>query len=50
MAADFGYALGFIDCFGCATLADAPRDLPRMEVRGDMTLDQFAAMMEAARA
>lgn len=50
MAADFGYALGFVDRFGCATLADAPRDLPRMEVRGDMTLDQFAAMMEATRA
>ena len=49
-ASSLGYALGFVDRFGPATLADAPRDLPRMEVRGDMTLDQFAAMMEAARA
>lgn len=50
MAEEQGYTLGFASETGCATLNSAPRDLPRIEVRGDMTLDSFAAMLEGTRA
>lgn len=50
MAAGLGYRIGFGAESGPASLDSPVRDLPRIEVDSDMSLDQFAAMMEAARA
>jgi peptidoglycan/xylan/chitin deacetylase (PgdA/CDA1 family)/2-polyprenyl-3-methyl-5-hydroxy-6-metoxy-1,4-benzoquinol methylase len=47
LAADSGYGLAFAARSGCASLGDHPLDAPRIEVRGDMALDQFVATMEA---
>jgi glycosyltransferase involved in cell wall biosynthesis/peptidoglycan/xylan/chitin deacetylase (PgdA/CDA1 family) len=45
-----GYALGMIAGSGVAHLSQPPLDLPRIEVRGDWSLDDFVAAIEAARA
>jgi glycosyltransferase involved in cell wall biosynthesis/peptidoglycan/xylan/chitin deacetylase (PgdA/CDA1 family) len=47
LAAETGYSIVFGSKTGLARLGDDPLDLPRMEVRGDRTLDDFIQMMEA---
>jgi peptidoglycan/xylan/chitin deacetylase (PgdA/CDA1 family) len=49
LAAQCGYGVVFTTDCATATLADNPLHLPRLEVRGDMALDNFAGMMEASR-
>lgn len=49
LSAEFGYSLAFVARTGVAGLGDPPLDLPRLEVKGGVPLDQFATMMEAAR-
>lgn len=50
MTAALGYRIGFGARIGAATLDDAVSDLPRIEIAREMSLDRFAAMLEAARA
>jgi peptidoglycan/xylan/chitin deacetylase (PgdA/CDA1 family) len=47
LAAEIGFQTGFSTAPGAAKLADDPLELPRIEVRGDLTLEAFAASMEA---
>lgn len=49
LAHDCGYALGFGTESRRAQLRDDRFNLPRLEVRGDMALDEFAATMQACR-
>jgi hypothetical protein len=49
LAAECGYTAGFSTVNRAATLKDDPLDLPRIEVRGDFTLEMFAASLEACR-
>lgn len=49
LAAECGYTVGFNTVNRVSTLKDDPLDLPRIEVRGDCTLDMFAASLEACR-
>ncbi|MET4045461.1 peptidoglycan/xylan/chitin deacetylase (PgdA/CDA1 family)/2-polyprenyl-3-methyl-5-hydroxy-6-metoxy-1,4-benzoquinol methylase [Bradyrhizobium sp. RT6a] len=49
LAAECGYTIGFNTANRAATLKDDPLDLPRIEVRGDCTLETFAASLEACR-
>lgn len=49
LASECGYRIGFSTESGPATLRHRPMHLPRIEVRGGMTLDEFAGELEAAR-
>ena len=49
LAAECGYRIGFSTEPGAVHLASDPLNLPRIEVRGDSTLDEFIARMEACR-
>jgi len=49
LAAECGYTLAMSTAPGAAALTASPMDLPRIEVRGDMSLTDFAATLEAAR-
>jgi peptidoglycan/xylan/chitin deacetylase (PgdA/CDA1 family) len=49
LAAQCGLRIVFNTDCAAATLADNPLHLPRLEVRGDMALDEFASLMEASR-
>jgi glycosyltransferase involved in cell wall biosynthesis/peptidoglycan/xylan/chitin deacetylase (PgdA/CDA1 family) len=49
LAAECGYTIGFNTVNRVATLKDDPLDLPRIEVRGDRTLDAFIASLETCR-
>ncbi|MER8421771.1 glycosyltransferase [Mesorhizobium sp. M1428] len=47
LAKECGYRIGFGGRYGPADLDCDPIDLPRIEVRGDRSLDDFVAMVEA---
>jgi peptidoglycan/xylan/chitin deacetylase (PgdA/CDA1 family) len=47
LAAECGFMTLFNTASGAASLQDDPLDLPRMEIRGDCTLDEFVGAMEA---
>lgn len=49
LAAECGYTIGFNTINRVATLKDDLLDLPRIEVRGDCTIEMFAASLEACR-
>jgi peptidoglycan/xylan/chitin deacetylase (PgdA/CDA1 family)/2-polyprenyl-3-methyl-5-hydroxy-6-metoxy-1,4-benzoquinol methylase len=49
LAAQCGYRVGFSTQSAAATLADDPMHLPRIEVRGDMALEEFVGVLEACR-
>lgn len=49
LAADCGYRIGLSTQAGAAALGADPLNLPRIEVRGDMAIDEFASVLEAAR-
>lgn len=49
LAAECGYRIGLNTVNRAATLKDDPLDLPRIEVRGDCTLEMFAASLESCR-
>jgi peptidoglycan/xylan/chitin deacetylase (PgdA/CDA1 family)/glycosyltransferase involved in cell wall biosynthesis len=49
LASECGFKVGFNTANGAASLKDDPLNLPRIEVRGDCTLDVFANCMEACR-
>ncbi|MGX5831127.1 trifunctional glycosyltransferase/class I SAM-dependent methyltransferase/polysaccharide deacetylase [Mesorhizobium sp. 43Arga] len=48
LARECGYRIGFGGRHGPAGLDSDPIDLPRIEIRGDRSLDDFAAKVEAA--
>jgi peptidoglycan/xylan/chitin deacetylase (PgdA/CDA1 family)/2-polyprenyl-3-methyl-5-hydroxy-6-metoxy-1,4-benzoquinol methylase len=47
LAAECGFMTLFNTASGAASLQDDPLDLPRMEIRGDCTLDEFVGAIEA---
>jgi peptidoglycan/xylan/chitin deacetylase (PgdA/CDA1 family)/SAM-dependent methyltransferase len=49
LARECGYSVGFGTQEGIVALCTEPMALPRIEVRGDMAIDEFAAVLEAAR-
>ena len=49
LAAQCGYRVVFNTDSAAATLDDNPLHLPRLEVRGDMALEEFASVLEASR-
>ncbi|MBR1170973.1 trifunctional glycosyltransferase/class I SAM-dependent methyltransferase/polysaccharide deacetylase [Bradyrhizobium liaoningense] len=49
LASECGYTVGFSTVNRAATLKDDLLDLPRIEVRGDCSLDAFVASLEACR-
>ena len=49
LAAQCGYRIGFSTDCATATLDGHALHLPRLEVRGDMALEEFIRMMEASR-
>jgi hypothetical protein len=49
LAAQCDYRVGFSTQSAAATLADDPMHLPRIEVRGDMALEEFVGVLEACR-
>jgi peptidoglycan/xylan/chitin deacetylase (PgdA/CDA1 family) len=49
LAAECGYRIGFSTESGTASLTDNPMHLPRIEVRGDMALEEFVHLLEASR-
>jgi peptidoglycan/xylan/chitin deacetylase (PgdA/CDA1 family) len=49
LAAECGYRIGFSTESAAASLADSPMRLPRIEVRGDMALEEFVGLLEACR-
>ncbi|WP_150290578.1 trifunctional glycosyltransferase/class I SAM-dependent methyltransferase/polysaccharide deacetylase [Sphingobium estronivorans] len=49
LAEQCGYGLALGGGVGAVRLGDCPFDLSRMEIRGDRTVADFAAMMEAVR-
>ena len=49
LAAECGYRVAFGSRCGAAHLSDQALDLPRIEVRGDMSIEAFAAAMEETR-
>jgi peptidoglycan/xylan/chitin deacetylase (PgdA/CDA1 family)/2-polyprenyl-3-methyl-5-hydroxy-6-metoxy-1,4-benzoquinol methylase len=49
LAAECGYRIGLGTEDGTVSLRCAPFALPRIEVHGDMTLEEFAAVLEASR-
>jgi hypothetical protein len=49
IAAECGYRIGFGSQHGAASLDSQPMRCPRIEVRGDMLLDELAHALEACR-
>jgi glycosyltransferase involved in cell wall biosynthesis/peptidoglycan/xylan/chitin deacetylase (PgdA/CDA1 family) len=49
LAAECGYSIGFSTESAAASLSDDPMRLPRMEVRGDMELEEFVSVLEASQ-
>lgn len=49
LAAECGYRIAFSTESAAASLADDPMRLPRIEVRGDMALEEFVSLLEACR-
>jgi peptidoglycan/xylan/chitin deacetylase (PgdA/CDA1 family) len=49
LAAQCGYRIGFSTESAVATLAHRPLHLPRIEVRGDMVLEEFVVVLEGSR-
>ncbi len=49
LANECGFCVGFSTVQGAAALASEPLKLPRLEVRGNMTQEEFITMMEACR-
>lgn len=49
LAVECGYRIGFGTESAAASLADNPMRLPRIEVRGDMGLEEFGSVLEACR-
>ena len=49
LAAQCGYAIGFSAESDAASLSSEPMRLPRIEVRGDMALEEFVSVLEACR-
>ncbi|WP_259728596.1 trifunctional glycosyltransferase/class I SAM-dependent methyltransferase/polysaccharide deacetylase [Synechococcus sp. CS-1327] len=49
LAAECGYGIGFSTESQAVSLADDPMRLPRIEVRGDMALEEFVRELEACR-
>jgi peptidoglycan/xylan/chitin deacetylase (PgdA/CDA1 family) len=49
LAAECGFRVGFSTEPGAAQLSSDPLKLPRVEVRGDVTLEDFIANLEACR-
>ncbi|MDX8477326.1 trifunctional glycosyltransferase/class I SAM-dependent methyltransferase/polysaccharide deacetylase [Mesorhizobium sp. VK24D] len=47
LARECGYRIGFGGRYGPAHLESDPIDLPRIEIRGDRSLDDFVAIVEA---
>jgi hypothetical protein len=49
LAAQCGYRIGYGTHDGVAQLTSDPQHLPRIEVQGGWTLDDFVARLEASR-
>ena len=49
LAAECGYRTGFSTERGVARLTSDPLNLPRIEIQGDLTLEDFIACLEACR-
>jgi peptidoglycan/xylan/chitin deacetylase (PgdA/CDA1 family)/ubiquinone/menaquinone biosynthesis C-methylase UbiE len=49
LARECGYRLGFGTASAATSLADEPMQLPRIEIRGDMAMEEFVARMEESR-
>lgn len=49
LAAACGYRISFNTASAAVSLADDPMGLPRIEVRGDMALEEFVRVLEACR-
>ncbi len=49
LAAECGYRVGFSTESAAAALTDRPMHLPRIEVRGDMALEEFVGRLESCR-
>jgi peptidoglycan/xylan/chitin deacetylase (PgdA/CDA1 family) len=49
MAAECGFRTGFSTQPGAAQLTSDPLNLPRIEIRGDLALAEFVALLEGCR-